>query len=311
MAEDRLPVVREMIMAADEAERRSALDRLLPMQQADFEGIFEAMAGLPVTIRLLDPPLHEFLPPIEEATDERMRARIEALHEANPMLGTRGCRLGLEWPEIYEMQVRAIVRAASAVQRAHRRGAAGRDHAPARRLRRGARAAARAHGAHRRRGGRDRLPVRDDDRAAAGLRPGRRDRRARGLLLLRHERPDADGARLLARRRRGEVPHALPRRPHPRPRPVRDARPERRRRPDADRGRARRAASSRSCGSGSAASTAAIPRRSRSATGSGSTTCPARPTACRSPGSPPLRRRWPRRASASTSRPAAERRIAA
>ena len=90
------------------------------MQQADFEGIFEAMAGLPVTIRLLDPPLHEFLPPIEEATDERMRARIRALHESNPMLGTRGCRLGPAWPEIYEMQVRAIVRAAQAVERAHR-----------------------------------------------------------------------------------------------------------------------------------------------------------------------------------------------
>ena len=74
------------------------------------------MAGLPVTIRLLDPPLHEFLPPLEEATDERMRRRIKALHEANPMLGTRGCRLGLQWPEIYEMQVRAIVRAAMAVQ---------------------------------------------------------------------------------------------------------------------------------------------------------------------------------------------------
>ena len=98
MAQERLPVVREMILAADEPERRAALDRLLPMQQADFEGIFEAMAGLPVTIRLLDPPLHEFLPPLEEATDERMRERIEALHEANPMLGTRGCRLGLQWP---------------------------------------------------------------------------------------------------------------------------------------------------------------------------------------------------------------------
>jgi pyruvate, orthophosphate dikinase len=116
MAEDRLPVVREMIMAADEDERRAALDRLLPHQQADFEGIFEAMAGLPVTIRLLDPPLHEFLPPLEEATDERMRSRIRALQEANPMLGTRGCRLGLQFPEIYEMQVRAIIRAAAAVQ---------------------------------------------------------------------------------------------------------------------------------------------------------------------------------------------------
>ena len=116
MAEDRLPVVREMIMAADEDGRRSALDRLLPMQQSDFEGIFEAMAGLPVTIRLLDPPLHEFLPPLEEATDPQMRERIRALQEANPMLGTRGCRLGLLWPEIYEMQVRAIVRAARAVE---------------------------------------------------------------------------------------------------------------------------------------------------------------------------------------------------
>jgi pyruvate, orthophosphate dikinase len=116
MAEDRLPVVREMIMASGEEERRRALDKLLPHQQSDFEGIFEAMAGLPVTIRLLDPPLHEFLPPLDEATDDKMRERIRALQESNPMLGTRGCRLGLMWPEIYEMQVRAIVRAAIAVE---------------------------------------------------------------------------------------------------------------------------------------------------------------------------------------------------
>jgi pyruvate,orthophosphate dikinase len=116
MAEDRLPVVREMILAEDEQGRRAALDRLLPMQQGDFEGIFEAMAGLPVTIRLLDPPLHEFLPPLEQAKDERMRRRIKQLQESNPMLGTRGCRLGLQWPEVYEMQVRAIVRAARAVK---------------------------------------------------------------------------------------------------------------------------------------------------------------------------------------------------
>ena len=116
MAEDRLPVMREMIMASGEDERRAALDRLLPHQQVDFEGIFEAMAGLPVTIRLLDPPLHEFLPPLEEAKDERLRERIRALQESNPMLGTRGCRLGLLWPEIYEMQVRAIIRAAAAVE---------------------------------------------------------------------------------------------------------------------------------------------------------------------------------------------------
>jgi pyruvate, orthophosphate dikinase len=114
--EERLPVMQEMILAGDEAGRRDALDRLLPFQQSDFEAIFEAMAGLPVTIRLLDPPLHEFLPDESEATDERMRRRIRQLHEQNPMLGTRGCRLGIQWPEVYEMQVRAIARAAKAVQ---------------------------------------------------------------------------------------------------------------------------------------------------------------------------------------------------
>jgi pyruvate,orthophosphate dikinase len=114
--EERLPVMQEMILAGDEEGRRYALDRLLPFQQSDFEGIFEAMAGLPVTIRLLDPPLHEFLPPLEEARDAQMRQRIRALSEQNPMLGTRGCRLGLQWPEIYEMQVRAIARAALVVQ---------------------------------------------------------------------------------------------------------------------------------------------------------------------------------------------------
>jgi pyruvate,orthophosphate dikinase len=114
--DERLPVVQEMILADTEQARRAALDRLLPFQQSDFEGIFEAMAGLPVTIRLLDPPLHEFLPGEDEAADERMRRRIRALHEQNPMLGTRGCRLGLQYPEIYEMQIRAIARAARAVQ---------------------------------------------------------------------------------------------------------------------------------------------------------------------------------------------------
>jgi pyruvate,orthophosphate dikinase len=108
--------MQQMILADDERGRRAALELLLPMQQSDFEGIFEAMLGLPVTIRLLDPPLHEFLPQLEEATDERMRARIKALHEQNPMLGTRGCRIGLQWPEVYEMQVRAIIRAAKVVQ---------------------------------------------------------------------------------------------------------------------------------------------------------------------------------------------------
>ena len=113
--EERLPVMQEMILASDEEGRRAALDRLLPFQQSDFEAIFEVMAGLPVTIRLLDPPLHEFLPPLAEATDARMRSRIRSLTESNPMLGTRGCRIGIQWPEIYEMQVRAIARAARAV----------------------------------------------------------------------------------------------------------------------------------------------------------------------------------------------------
>ncbi len=117
--DERLPVMQEMILADTEAGRRSALDRLLPFQQADFEGIFEAMAGLPVTIRLLDPPLHEFLPDEADASSDKLRARIRALQESNPMLGTRGCRLGLMYPEIYEMQVRAIARAARAV---HERG---------------------------------------------------------------------------------------------------------------------------------------------------------------------------------------------
>jgi pyruvate, orthophosphate dikinase len=131
MAADRQPRMRAMIMAEGEADRRACLDALLPLQQEDFEGLFEAMRGLPVTIRLLDPPLHEFLPdPVElqhdldvarerhEASEpdlEHLMERVRQLGEVNPMLGTRGCRLGIVHPEIYEMQVRAIMRAARAV----------------------------------------------------------------------------------------------------------------------------------------------------------------------------------------------------
>jgi pyruvate,orthophosphate dikinase len=130
MAEDRQPKMRAMIMADELEARREALSELLPLQQEDFEGLFEAMAGQPVTVRLLDPPLHEFLPNlpdlaaqverarIEESDElprlERMLERVEDISEENPMLGTRGCRLGILYPEIYEMQVKAILRAAKA-----------------------------------------------------------------------------------------------------------------------------------------------------------------------------------------------------
>ena len=133
MAADRAPKMRAMIMAESEEERRQVLrDELLPLQQQDFEGLFEEMAGLPVTIRLLDPPLHEFLPGLEEIAQEVERARIEQtpdlpelertlervhqLQETNPMLGTRGCRLAILHPEICEMQVAAITKAALAVR---------------------------------------------------------------------------------------------------------------------------------------------------------------------------------------------------
>jgi pyruvate,orthophosphate dikinase len=119
---ERISVVREMILAEREGGRRRALEKLLPMQRKDFSEIFRIMAGLPVTIRLLDPPLHEFLPHTEEDMAEVskqsgvsidvLKARAEELHESNPMLGHRGCRLGVTYPEIYEMQARAIFEAA-------------------------------------------------------------------------------------------------------------------------------------------------------------------------------------------------------
>jgi pyruvate, orthophosphate dikinase len=132
MAADRQPKMRRMIMAESDEERGKALDSLLPLQQEDFEGLFEAMQGLPVTLRLLDPPLHEFLPDAEELAQQVQRARndgaddleeleqmldrVHQLSETNPMLGTRGVRLGMIHPEIFEMQVRAMIRAAHAVK---------------------------------------------------------------------------------------------------------------------------------------------------------------------------------------------------
>lgn len=131
--EDRLPAMHKMITAESEEERRAAVDTILPMQQSDFEGIFTAMKGLPVTVRLLDPPLHEFLPNLVEQSlkvqrmelegadagdvdkERRLLAQVKKLHEQNPMLGTRGCRLGMLYPEIPEMQARAIIRAVLSV----------------------------------------------------------------------------------------------------------------------------------------------------------------------------------------------------
>lgn len=133
--EDRLPIVQQMILAETDEERQDALDKLLPMQRGDFEGIFKAMTGLPVTIRLLDPPLHEFLPDYTELMvkltelknsggsreeierTEALARRVKAMSEMNPMLGLRGCRLGITFPGIYEMQVRAIMEAAVNVKR--------------------------------------------------------------------------------------------------------------------------------------------------------------------------------------------------
>ena len=122
---ERIVAVREMILAGNLDERRAALAKLLPMQRQDFVDLFRIMAGLPVTIRLLDPPLHEFLPKTDDeiaeiaastgVDAEKLRQRTVALHETNPMLGHRGCRLGISYPEIYEMQARAIFEAALAV----------------------------------------------------------------------------------------------------------------------------------------------------------------------------------------------------
>jgi pyruvate,orthophosphate dikinase len=123
---ERIIAVRQMILAEDLYGRKEALAKLLPMQKSDFEAIFKIMRGLPVTIRLLDPPLHEFLPREDDEFEDvanaigmdvkKLKQRANELHEFNPMLGHRGCRLGITYPEIYEMQARAIFEAAIAVE---------------------------------------------------------------------------------------------------------------------------------------------------------------------------------------------------
>ena len=129
-AEERIPAVREMIVSETREQRERALGKLLPMQRSDFEGIFEALEGKPVTIRLLDPPLHEFVPTEEEdirqlaanmnITYEKLKQVIDGLHEVNPMMGHRGLRLCVTYPEIAKMQTRAIIEAAANIRRARK-----------------------------------------------------------------------------------------------------------------------------------------------------------------------------------------------
>ena len=128
-AEDRIMAMREMIVAKNEEERRAALEKLLPMQKKDFIGIYEALQGMPATIRFLDPPLHEFLPHTDDEIAElantmglafeELKSTVESLHEFNPMMGHRGCRLAVTYPEIAKMQTKAVIRAALEVKAAH------------------------------------------------------------------------------------------------------------------------------------------------------------------------------------------------
>ena len=127
--EGRIDAFREMICSETKEEREKALEKILPYQQGDFEKLYEALEGHPVTIRFLDPPLHEFVPTEEEdikkladaqgKTVEQIKTIIDSLHEFNPMMGHRGCRLAVTYPEIAEMQTRAVIRAAINVQKAH------------------------------------------------------------------------------------------------------------------------------------------------------------------------------------------------
>ena len=247
MAADRQPKMQAMIMAEDTEHRRVALAELLPLQTEDFEGLFEEMVDLPVTIRLLDPPLHEFLPNSEDLAVELERARherprdvrrlertldrVRSLEETNPMLGTRGARLGIIAPEIYDVQVEAIVNAARTVRERSGRTPHVEIMLPLVAYEQEV-AILRARVEH---------VIETMD--AEDLRPqigtmielpracfiaDRIARRGR-LLLVRHQRPHPDGARALARRRRVRLPHPLPRAADPRPVAVRDDRPARRR----------------------------------------------------------------------------------
>lgn len=191
---DRIDAVREMILASDLSERQKALDKLLPYQRKDFEGIFRAMDGLPVTVRLLDPPLHEFLPHESSAraqlaekmnvSPEIVAERCKALEEQNPMLGHRGCRLGNSYPEITRMQARAIFEAAANVMKGKKPVKVKVEiMVPARRIRAGAQIPGAEYprgcgGSDGEQEGQDRLHARHHDRGSA-RRADRRQNRAR------------------------------------------------------------------------------------------------------------------------------------
>ena len=250
--EERIQAVREMILADDEKARRAAIAKLLPMQRADFVELFEIMGGLPVTIRLLDPPLHEFLPhgdaEIAEvaaamgADKKKLAARAEELHEFNPMLGFRGCRIAIAYPEIAEMQARAIFEAAVEAARP-----TGKPVVPEVMVPLIVTKAefdlikARIDAMARSRGNRDQtethLSGRHHDRAAARGAARGRDRGDGGILLLRHQRSDTDHLRHQPRRRR-ELSRHLHRARNPPRRSLRLHRPAGRRRTGADRRRA-------------------------------------------------------------------------
>ncbi len=230
---DRRQLVENLIVADDDAGQEAALAELLPLQREDFTRIFEAMDGLPVTIRLIDPPLHEFLPDLTELSvklaiadsrgqrkkrDRKLLAAVQRLHEQNPMLGLRGVRLGIAIPHLFTMQARAILEAAASRLKAGGNVRA-RDHDPARGLGPGARHRPRPDRADRQRraggaGHRDPAPDRHHDRAPPRGADRGQDRRVRRLLLLRHQRPDPDDLGLLPRRRGGVVLLDVPRAGH-------------------------------------------------------------------------------------------------
>ena len=239
---DRLPTVQRMILADTEAEEIAALEQLHALQRQDFVELLEAMDGLPVTVRLLDPPLHEFLPNVEEllvkeaksgldANESQLLAAAEAWREVNPMLGTRGCRLGILKPGLYRMQVRALIEAAI------ERKLAGGDpkveimiplvvsKAELSLLVDWTREVAEATSAGEI-GGVDYLVGTMIETPRAAL-TADRDRRGRRVLLVRHQRPHPDGVRVLPRRRRGSLHAAVPRAGPAPGQPVRHARPGR------------------------------------------------------------------------------------